>query len=910
MHLSPGARLVKAIAGVMQSPRKAKLCSELTKLRESALASLTSLVLEPFLMSAHGKALIDELHRVEMAAAPRKDDSDDLTTALRDGKGTTGAFSDLFAAIGEALGPQVGFVAADARCPGLPLVHVSSGFTNMTKYTFDDAVGKNCRFLQHGASRSSQRYLVEELAANIRSRRTTMTKLENFTRHGQGFQCLVILWPVKSTSSLAYFLGLQLKVDTPPRLAQDLVRADHLLDHIPSTTTGLGDVWDTTAKLPSLVNGWLSSTCCPGDSSEAAIVELVVHSSDPKIRSQLCQVAKKKSILCEKLLQFYLEMEEITTASDRRGVLRRLALRIPANPLFMFSSLEIELGAIDRMDWAAAFRTLETWRRGLYPAFIHMMLPVATRVLADQPLSSSLQGDQPKSQTPRDVAQFLLFGETSFERKWIVSMQTATLPIALGTSINNAFHLVCTNPRFDTITNDADEDILSEAVRTAVVERTSLQVLVEVKGQTCVCVVEPTVDLNGNVAIFLCGWDEKLPADLETVATLVRAWRPNIEERVPETTRRTSLQLIFGSPSDDSDDDIDRRPTDSTTISSGGKKKKFDMSDLLLLAQHHTDQPAPLLQSRKASSGRQSRKRSEEETLMLERMAQERRLTAGGAPSPSLQTTCTGGWIELSLEDRRKRMMLAFTQVLGPPVTPPRSTDGFQGMNPLPRSPFSRGGATIQVEDDHQKKLREDLVEAAARHKMEVLEIEKQHHAALEALDRQCQSEMADLERRQLDEAQRLVDKVAEAQKMKCCTPVVSQQQGGPPDDDDALPPPMFRAKHITCTCVEPYTCIHNRQALTVVVSPTDEDAVGRYLSSDLPTVRSTASQMVAAKTAKDAVQKAADRLLAKHDARKAAIAQKYTLTRKSLEEKHLATRRVVKAKCDADLRKIRMKLI
>ena len=42
----------------------------------------------------------------------------------------------------------VGVTLADVRDPELPLVYVNEAFTRLTGYTSDDALGRNCRFLQ------------------------------------------------------------------------------------------------------------------------------------------------------------------------------------------------------------------------------------------------------------------------------------------------------------------------------------------------------------------------------------------------------------------------------------------------------------------------------------------------------------------------------------------------------------------------------------------------------------------------------------------------------------------------------------------------------------------------------------------------------------------------------------------
>ncbi|HKL03864.1 MAG TPA: PAS domain-containing protein, partial [Cryomorphaceae bacterium] len=43
---------------------------------------------------------------------------------------------------------DVGVSLADYQKPDLPLIYINQGFTEMTGYSSDEVLGKNCRFLQ------------------------------------------------------------------------------------------------------------------------------------------------------------------------------------------------------------------------------------------------------------------------------------------------------------------------------------------------------------------------------------------------------------------------------------------------------------------------------------------------------------------------------------------------------------------------------------------------------------------------------------------------------------------------------------------------------------------------------------------------------------------------------------------
>ncbi|QIG43615.1 SpoIIE family protein phosphatase [Nocardioides anomalus] len=105
------------------------------------------------------------------------------------------------------LATGLSFTVADARDPHLPLVWVNQAFTTTTGYGFDEAVGRNCRFLQGpGTDPESVARVREALQAG----EGIVTTLLNYTRDGLAFWNQVIITPIlDAEGQVTHFVGVQ-----------------------------------------------------------------------------------------------------------------------------------------------------------------------------------------------------------------------------------------------------------------------------------------------------------------------------------------------------------------------------------------------------------------------------------------------------------------------------------------------------------------------------------------------------------------------------------------------------------------------------------------------------------------------------------------------------------------------------
>lgn len=100
-----------------------------------------------------------------------------------------------------------GVVMADATQPHLPLVYVNSAFTDITGYSAEEALGRNCRFLQGDDTNIES---VEEIRRGISLHQDVQVLLRNYRRDGSLFWNQLSISPVFDEDGLCtHFIGIQ-----------------------------------------------------------------------------------------------------------------------------------------------------------------------------------------------------------------------------------------------------------------------------------------------------------------------------------------------------------------------------------------------------------------------------------------------------------------------------------------------------------------------------------------------------------------------------------------------------------------------------------------------------------------------------------------------------------------------------
>jgi PAS domain S-box-containing protein len=133
-----------------------------------------------------------------------------------------------------------GIVITDPNLPDNPIVYVNPAFEKTTGYTMEEAIGRNCRFLQ-GEDRDQPG--LEELRACIRKGQECRVVLRNYRRDGTRFWNELYVSPVHDDAgNLTNFVGVQNDVTEIKRTEEVLKGSEDRL-RLAVESTGLG-TWD------------------------------------------------------------------------------------------------------------------------------------------------------------------------------------------------------------------------------------------------------------------------------------------------------------------------------------------------------------------------------------------------------------------------------------------------------------------------------------------------------------------------------------------------------------------------------------------------------------------------------------------------------------------------------------------
>nr|AML77938.1 putative LOV domain-containing protein [Tropaeolum peregrinum] len=100
------------------------------------------------------------------------------------------------------------FVITDPRLPDNPIIFASDSFLELTEYSREEILGRNCRFLQGPETDPST---VRQIRDAIDNQRDVTVQLINYTKSGKKFWNLFHLQPMRDQKGeVQYFIGVQL----------------------------------------------------------------------------------------------------------------------------------------------------------------------------------------------------------------------------------------------------------------------------------------------------------------------------------------------------------------------------------------------------------------------------------------------------------------------------------------------------------------------------------------------------------------------------------------------------------------------------------------------------------------------------------------------------------------------------
>lgn len=123
-------------------------------------------------------------------------------------------------------------VISDMTIPGAPMVFVNQEFVRTTGYARDEAVGRNCRFLQ---GPETEPEAIQVIRNTLSKGQDCHVKLTNYKKSGELFQNLLSMKPVFDADNIyRYVIGVQFEIKEDSNLKARLVQLDKLLRLLPS----------------------------------------------------------------------------------------------------------------------------------------------------------------------------------------------------------------------------------------------------------------------------------------------------------------------------------------------------------------------------------------------------------------------------------------------------------------------------------------------------------------------------------------------------------------------------------------------------------------------------------------------------------------------------------------------------
>nr|AML79185.1 putative LOV domain-containing protein [Schlegelia parasitica] len=150
------------------------------------------------------------------------------------------------------------FVITDPRLPDNPIIFASDSFLELTEYTREEILGRNCRFLQ---GPETDQVTVSKIRDAIKEQQEITVQLINYTKSGKKFWNLFHLQPMRDQKGeLQYFIGVQLDgsghveplrnrlSDTTEKQSAKLVKAtaedvDEAVRELPDANLRPEDLW-------------------------------------------------------------------------------------------------------------------------------------------------------------------------------------------------------------------------------------------------------------------------------------------------------------------------------------------------------------------------------------------------------------------------------------------------------------------------------------------------------------------------------------------------------------------------------------------------------------------------------------------------------------------------------------------
>ncbi len=107
-------------------------------------------------------------------------------------------------------GSPIASVVSDPRLPDNPLIAINKAFEDLTGFSKEECVGRNCRFL---AGSGTEPWLTEKIREGVREHKPVLVEILNYKKDGTPFRNAVLVAPIYGDEDqLQYFLGSQVEI--------------------------------------------------------------------------------------------------------------------------------------------------------------------------------------------------------------------------------------------------------------------------------------------------------------------------------------------------------------------------------------------------------------------------------------------------------------------------------------------------------------------------------------------------------------------------------------------------------------------------------------------------------------------------------------------------------------------------
>jgi len=115
---------------------------------------------------------------------------------------------------------NTGVVITDNLLPDNPIIYCNPAFEQLSGYSRDEIIGRNCRFLQSQDRSQQARF---EIRAAIEAGENCVVQIRNYTKKGTLFHNELYLSPVKNEQGeVTHFIGIQNDISARVKAEQEL----------------------------------------------------------------------------------------------------------------------------------------------------------------------------------------------------------------------------------------------------------------------------------------------------------------------------------------------------------------------------------------------------------------------------------------------------------------------------------------------------------------------------------------------------------------------------------------------------------------------------------------------------------------------------------------------------------------